>query len=374
MRAPGRLVEATIDLHAYSRNLSSVRSLLKQGTKVMVVVKGNAYGHGIVQIAKAAEKLGVEYLGVVCLFEGRQIREAGIKTPVLLLNYTDEASVAEALTLDLALNVMDDEVLARIIREAKRMKKRAVVHVKIDSGMHRLGVFPSDAIAFITKVASAENIYLEGVFTHFADADGEDLLFTYEQLAVFKKIINKLNVIGIKPPLIHAANSAATLRIPESHFTMVRPGKILYGPLPDASYSLPFVSEPILTLKTKIVQMRRIGKGESVGYGRSFIAKRKMHIAALPIGYADGFRRAPKNYGEVLVKGRRASLVGRVSMDQSSIDVTAIPNVKVGDEVVIIGKQGNEQITAQAVADQIGTISYEVLTSLAQRITRVYKE
>lgn len=374
MRAPGRLVEATIDLQAYSRNLSSVRSLLKDGTKVMAVLKGNAYGHGIVQVAKKAVELKVDYLGVVCLFEARQLREAGIKAPILLLNYTDEVSLEEALTLDLAINVMDTRVLAKLGEIAKKKKKQAKVHVKIDSGMHRLGVMPKEALSFIKKVAATENIYLEGIFTHFADADGEDLSFTLEQLKVFKAIVDELIGMGIRPPLIHTANSAATLRIPESHFTMVRPGKILYGPLPDASYSLPFVSEPILTLKTKIVQMRRIGKGESVGYGRSFIAKRKMHIAALPIGYADGFRRAPKNYGQVLVKGRRASLVGRVSMDQSSIDVTSIPGVQIGDEVVIIGKQGNEQITAQAVADQIGTISYEVLTSLAQRITRAYKE
>lgn len=374
MRAPGRLVEAHIDLQAYSRNLSSVRSLLKRGTKVMAVVKGNAYGHGIVQIAKTAEKLGVEYLGVVCLFEARQIRDAGVKTPVLLLNYTDQESLEEAVDLGLAVNVIDRDVLTKLSSIAKKKGRSVSVHVKIDTGMHRLGVMPSEAVSFIKKVVSKENIYLEGIFTHFADADGEDLSFTYEQLQVFKKVIDELADKGIKPPLIHAANSAATLRVPESHFTMVRPGKILYGPLPKANYSLPILSEQILTLKTKIVQIRKIKKGESVGYGRTFVAKREMYIAALPVGYADGFRRAPKNFGEVLVRGRRAQLVGRVSMDQSSIDVTGIEGVSVGDEVIIIGKQGNEEISAQQVADQIGTINYEVTTSLAERITRVYKE
>lgn len=374
MSAHGRLVIAEVDLGLFESNYIFVRSLLSPKTKLMAVVKGNAYGHGIVPVAKKAEKMGVDCLGVVCLFEARKLREAGIKLPILLLNYTDEESLNEALDLDLAVNVMDLEILNSLSAKARQKKRTATVHVKVDSGMHRLGIMPGEAVSFITKVAKTRHIFLEGIFTHFADADGEDLSFTYEQLKIFNKIVNELAKKGINPPLIHAANSAATLRVPESHFTMVRPGKILYGPLLKAEYSLPFVSEPILTLKTQVVQMRRIRKGESVGYGRSFVADRKMLIAALPIGYADGFRRAPTNYGEVLVKGRRASLVGRVSMDQSSIDVTSVPNVEVGDEVIIVGKQGSEQITVQDVADQIGTISYEVITSFAERITRVYKE
>ncbi|MDP3940917.1 MAG: alanine racemase [bacterium] len=373
MLIPGRLVTAEIDLGLYGKNYRSVRSLLSSKTKLMAVVKGNAYGHGIVRIAKKAEQLGADYLGVICLFEARLIREAGIKLPILLLNYTDEQSLDEALELDLSVNVMDDDILQALSKKAKQKRKTATVHVKIDTGMHRLGVLPKDAVAFVSKVAKAEHSRLEGVFTHFADADNEDLTFTYEQLTVFTEVIAKLSKLGIHPPMIHAANSAATLRIPESHFTMVRPGKILFGPLPNASYTLPFVSESILTLKTKIVQIRRIGRGESVGYGRSFIAKKDMVIAALPIGYADGFRRSP-NYGDVLVNGTRAPLVGRVSMDQSSVDITHIPGTEVGDEVILIGKQGSKEITTEEIADRIGTINYEVLTSLAERVQRVYKE
>lgn len=374
MKNPGRLVTAEIDLQAYSRNFSSIRSLLKPSTKLMAVVKGNAYGHGIVPIAKHAEKLGADFFGVVCLYEARQLRTAGITKPILLLNYLDEEGVDEALDLDLALNVMDESVLKAVNESAKLKKKKAIVHVKVDSGMHRLGVMPDDALGFIAKVAAAEHVELEGIFTHFADADGEDLAFTYEQLKVFKEIVEELAERGIKPPLIHAANSAATLRIPESHFTMVRPGKILYGPLPSVTYALSFVSEPIMTLKTQIVQIRQIKTGESVGYGRPFIAKSDTFIAAIPVGYADGFRRAPQNFGEVLVKGKRAPLVGRVSMDQSSIDISHIKNVRVGDEVILIGKQEKDEITAEEIMEKIGTISYEVLTSLAERVTRVYKE
>lgn len=370
---PGRLVTADIDLQAYERNYSSIRSLLNPATHIMAVVKGNAYGHGIVAIAKKAESLGVRYFGVVCLFEARQLRESGITTPILLLNYTDEEGVDEALDLSLSINVMDEQILRKVSDSAKKKGKKARIHVKIDTGMHRLGVVPNAAVSFTEKAMNAEHVELEGIFTHFADADGEDLAFTYEQLRVLKEVVDSLAKRGITPSLIHAANSAATLRIPESHFTMVRPGKILYGPLPRAKYSLPFVSEPILTLKTKIVQIRRVGKGESVGYGRTFVAKKDILIAALPIGYADGFRRSP-NFGEVLVRGMRAPLVGRVSMDQSSIDVTNIAGAAVEDEVVVIGNQGNDEITAQEVADKIGTINYEVLTSLAERVTRVYHE
>lgn len=373
MIAPGRLVLAEIDLGLYEKNYHALRLLLKPSTKLMVVVKGNAYGHGIVPIAKKAEELGADYFGVVCLFEARQLRDAGIKTSILLLNYTDEESLDEALDLHLAINVMDEQVLHSISQKAKKKNKNAVVHVKIDSGMHRLGVMPQEAVAFAEKVSKTPHVFLEGIFTHFADADGEDLSFTYKQLAVFTKIVGELSKKGINPPLIHAANSAATLRVDRSHFTMVRPGKILYGPLPKAAYKLPFDAKPILSLKTKIVQIRQIETGETVGYGRTFTAKNPMQIAALPVGYADGFRRRP-NFGEVLVGGKKAKILGRVSMDQSSIDVTGCKNVKVGSEVVLIGKQGEEEITAQDIADKIGTINYEVLTSLAQRVTRVYKE
>ncbi len=373
MIGPGRLVRTEIDLRLFGKNYSSVRSLLKSSTKLMVVVKGNAYGHGIVPIAKKAEGLGADYFGVVCLHEARLLRNAGIKKPILLLNYTDIDGLDEALDLELSLNVVDHDVLYALSRKAGERKKQALVHVKIDSGMHRLGVTPDDAVSFINTVSQTQSIVLEGIFTHFASADEDDLSFTYQQLSIFKKIVGSLRKLGITPPLIHAANSAATLRVPESHFSMVRPGKILYGPLPSVSYALPFVSKPIMSLKTQIVQIRQIQKGEIVGYGRTFVAKRNTRIAAIPVGYADGFRRAPKNFGEVLVKGKRAPLAGRVSMDQSSIDISHIKNVRVGDEVVIIGKQGKDEISAEDVMEKIGTISYEVTTSLTERVTRVYR-
>lgn len=375
MRASGRLVEACISLKDFSYNISAIRSLLKPGTKIMAVVKGNAYGHGIVPIAQAAEKLKVDYFGVVCLYEGRMLREAGVITPILLLNYTDSQSLEEAVDLNLTLNVMDDDVLRSLSMIVSKKQKEVSVHVKVDTGMHRIGVPAVGAADFITRVVATEGVRFEGVFTHFADADGDDLSFTYQQLAVFNSLLKNLESKGIRPQIVHAANSAAILRVPESHFSMVRPGKILYGPLSMADAdSLPFLSRQIMTLKTRVVQMRTVEKGESVGYGRAFIAGSKRIIAALPIGYADGFRRAPKNFGEVLIRGCRAPLVGRVSMDQSSIDITEIPGVEVGDEVIILGKQGDDSITEQEIAEKIGTIGYEVMTSLAERVTRVYKQ
>lgn len=367
-----RLVWAEINLDHFSYNISSVRKLLSPETKVMAVVKANAYGHGIVPIAKKAEAVGVDYLGVVCLYEARQLRNAGITLPILLLNYTDEESIADAVTLDLRITVMDEAVLKAVSREAQKQHKTVNIHVKVDSGMHRLGLLPKEALAFITMIKAYPTVILEGIFTHFATSDEESLDFTNEQLAQFTQVIDTLKSEGISPPLIHAANSAAVLRVPSTHFTMVRLGKILYGTAPSEEFTLPFIPKPVLTLKTNIIQIRTIPKGDSVGYGRSFVATRETRVAALPIGYADGFRRGPQNFGEVLVCGKRAPIIGRVSMDQSSIDVTDIPQAKVGDEVVIIGSQGNEAITVQEVATQIGTISYEVLASLSSRVTREY--
>lgn len=337
----------------------------------MAVVKANAYGHGIVPIAKQAEQLGVDYFGVACMYEARELRHAGIKTPILLLGYTDVDSLDETLRLDLSINVMDSEVLSALSHKAKKIGKKATIHVKIDSGMHRLGVMPNQAEDFIKEVIKKPNIFLEGIFTHFADADSEDLGFTYHQLAVFDFLINKLKADGICPPLIHAANSAAVLRVPKSHFTMVRTGKILYGPLPGNIAGIPYISKPVLTLETKIVQLRTIPKGESVGYGRKYITDKTRYIAAIPVGYADGFRRNP-NFREVLVRGKKAPLIGNVSMDQASIDVSEIPHVTVGDRVVLIGKQGREEITTEDIASKLKTINYEVLTSLSQRIQRLY--
>lgn len=367
-----RLTWAEISRDNFSRNFTNIKKLVGPKVKIMAVVKANAYGHGIVQISKWAEGLGASYLGVVCLGEAEKIRLAGIKLPVLILNYLDPDGLKTALELNLTINVMDKAVLQKLDVLARKMGKKAAIHVKIDSGMHRAGITPDKTIPFISQVENYKNIYLEGIFTHLATADEKNLEYTYQQLSVFENIIKKLQDKNINPPLIHAANSAATLRLKNAHYKMVRPGIILYGLPPSEEFRLPFNPDPVLTLKTIIIQIREIQKGEAVGYGRKFIAGKTTRVGLLPVGYADGFRRAPQNWQYVLVHGKKAPLLGRVSMDQSSIDVTNIPDVKVGDEVVLIGKQGNINLTSQIVGSNIGTINYEVITSISERVERIY--
>lgn len=366
-----RLVVAQINLSHFASNFSSVKNLIGPKTKMMAVVKANAYGHGAVEIAKCAEKIGADYLGVACLYEAKQLRDCGIQAPILILGYSDSKTLRNAVDLDLSLNIMGESLLKDLDKFARRENKVAKVHVKIDTGMHRLGLMPEEAIDFIPRIENYKNIKLEGIFSHFATSDGSDLSFAKEQLNLFKNTVTKLKKKGVSPP-IHISNSAATLRLPQSHLDMVRPGIILYGLPPSLDFKLPFIPKPVLTLKTKIVQIRLIHKGESVGYGRTFKAQRDTLVAALPVGYADGFRRAPKNWGNVLVQSQKAPLLGRVSMDQSSIDVTHMPGVKVGEEVVLIGKQGQEEITARDVENQLGTIGYEVLTGLSSRVSYIY--
>lgn len=346
--------------------------IIGRSTKIMAIVKANAYGHGAIEIAKYAEKMGVACFGVVCLYEAKILRASGINKPILILNYTDPDSVVDSLDHNITLNVMDEDVIKVVNRYGRKRNKIIQIHVKIDSGMHRLGLSKQQALRFIPKIEQYKNVAFEGIFTHFATADENNLDFAYQQLWQFQTVIDKLAEKGIHPPFIHAANSAATLRIPNARFNIVRPGIILYGLAPSQDFTLPFKPRPVLTLKAIITQIRKIKKGETVGYGRTFCAQKDTSVAALPIGYADGFRRAPANFGFVLVKGLKAPILGRVSMDQTSIDITGIPNVKAGDEVVIIGEQSGGKITAEDVASQIGTINYEIVSTVAARVSRVY--
>ncbi|MBI2616891.1 alanine racemase [Candidatus Gottesmanbacteria bacterium] len=358
------------NLQNYTRNFQNIRKLIGPTVKIMAVVKANAYGHGISCIGPHAGKIGADFFGVVCLDEAQELREIGIAKPILILNYTDTGSIEEAINLKLRLNVMDEKVLKTLNRIARKNGVRAPIHVKVDTGMHRLGLAPSDALHFIKKIEGFPNIFLEGLFTHFASADEKSLAFTRDQLQIFQEFLATLSKKGINPPVIHAANSAAALRLHQSHFSMVRPGIALYGLSPSPDFRLPVNLHPVLSFKTIVTQIRQIRKGESVGYGGTFTASQKMLVATLAVGYGDGFRRAPRNWGEVLIKGKRAKIIGRVSMDQASIDVTKIPEVCLGDEVVLIGKQGNEEISATHVATKIGTINYEVITTLTERVER----
>ncbi len=368
-----RLSFAEINFSNYAYNFSQIQKLVGPKVNIMAVVKANAYGHGAVPIAKKALGIGARYLGVVCLYEARQLREAKIKAPILILNYTDPGSIKEALKLKLTLTVMDEEVLKTIDKEAKKLGQKAKIHIKVDTGMHRGGALPEETLKLATVTENHKNVYLEGIFTHFAASDEKDLSFTITQLAVFNKLLKLLKDKKINPPLIHCANSAATLRLPPTYFDMVRPGVIMYGLPPSHDFKLPFTPRTVLSWKTIVAQIKRLKKAETVGYGRTWKAKKETLMALLPIGYADGYSRALSNCWHVLIKGKKAPIVGRISMDQTVADITDIKDVEVGDEAVLIGKQGKEEITADSIAKQLGTINYEVVAKLASRVSRVYR-
>lgn len=366
-----RLVWAEINVRNFIYNLQSVKKLLRLDTKIMAIVKANAYGHGAVPLAKAAIENGASHLGVVCLYEARQLRESGITAPILILNYIDSDSLEACVDLNLTLNIMDESLLSKLNEISKKKNKITPIHVKIDSGMHRLGLLPEEAIPYLSTIQNYKYIKLEGVFTHFATSDEKTLDFANVQLQAFTKFLASLKKHHIHVPIIHAANSAAAMRIPESHFDLVRPGNILYGMAPSGDFQSPFVPRPVMSLKTNIVQIRTIEEGETVGYGRTFMASSPTRVAAIPVGYADGFRRSP-NWGSVLIRGQFAPLLGRVSMDQSSIDITQVHQAAVGDEVVLLGSQGTNLITVDDIAKKLGTINYEVTTALAARVSREY--
>ena len=376
---PDRLTAATINLAHYKHNLMCIRKNVGEGVRIMAVVKANAYGHGIARIAQAAVESGVSYIGVASLGELKLVREARVDTPVLLLNYLEADSFSEAIQHHASITVMDTNAVNALQKTAEMMSAIVNVHLKIDTGMHRAGCDPHQVVELAKLVEAAPNLNLEGVYTHLAESEAPGGDFTREQLHVFQICLNLLQDAGIRPKLIHAANSAATIASPEAHFTMVRPGLITYGlnPFDDEHEKYSYVAEnfkPVLSLASQVVFVRTIEPGETVGYGRRWKAERPSTLALLPVGYGDGWRRSPQPARQILIRGQFTPMVGNVSMDQTVVDVTDIPDVAVGDEAILIGEQGENRIAAEDVAEAYGTINYEVVTSLTERVERKYKD
>lgn len=373
-----RLTSAEINLAQYRHNISMIQSHLGTGVHLMAIIKANAYGHGIEHIAKAASEAGATHLGVVSLGELKQARSAVPNIPILLINYIDAASISEALAYKASITVMDLDILTAIEAAAQSANTIAVLHIKIDTGMHRAGCDPSEVLAIAQKIENSPYLKLDGIFTHLAESEDPDSTFTILQLDTFRSCIAELASHGVHPPLIHCANSAATIAYPESHFTMVRPGIITYGINPFPKGHLQYQAtadtfQPILTLKTRVIHTRTIAAGESVGYNRRWQAKRPSTIALIPVGYGDGYRRTPHGATHVLIHGTRAPIIGSIAMDQTVVDITDITKtITIGDEVVLIGTQNHTSITIDDIASMYQTINYEVVTSLAARVERRY--
>lgn len=354
---------AEVDLSLLRANIRRFKRLAARRAKTLFVVKANAYGHGALACAKAAEPL-VDWLGVSSVEEGIALREAAIRRPVLVLGslYPFESFLAAA-EFGLVPTVASYESARRLVESAKRIKRPVSCHVKIDTGMNRIGVRAEEGLRVIEFLASQKPSLIGGVYTHFSCADS-DAAFTGRQLAAFRGALAAIARRGLRCGLRHAANSAGALEFPQSRLDMVRPGIALYGVYPGF--------KPIFSLKTKVIFIKNVPKGGAIGYGAAYKTKRPSRIATIPMGYADGLARRLSNRGEVLVCGRRCRIVGRISMDMTTIDVTAVPQARVGEDVVVLGAQGKEEITARQLAGLLGTIPYEVLCSVSARVPRVY--
>jgi len=367
----GKQAYAVVNLKAIASNVREVKARVGPHVKIMAVVKADAYGHGAVEVAKVASQAGADWLGVAFPEEGAELRKAGLQAPILVLGPTppSQANLVVAFGLDQMLCSLP---LAKALSHlASGQRKPVGVHLKVDTGMGRLGIVPSEALKFAKRVRSLPGLSLKGLMTHLATA-GEDRAYALHQLKLFLEVEETLRGAGIEFPLRHAANSAAVLDLPEAFLDMVRPGIMLYGCYPFLAPSRIVKLQPALLLKARVAYLKMVHKGMSVGYGRTFIASRQSRVAILPLGYADGVSHLLSNRGEVLIKGRRAKVVGRVCMDMLMVDVTDIPQVKVGDEAVIYGRQGGETISVEEVAKSLGTISYELLCRINKRIPRVY--
>lgn len=364
---------ATVDLTALAHNLLQLRRILSPGCNIMPVVKANAYGHGAVETAQALIAHGVERLAVFSIEEGIVLRQAGIAVSIVILGPVFPQQVDDLFAHQLTPVVSDPSILTALGRQAAQGSSPYPIHLKIETGMGRLGVTQPELETIVSKRTFPSSLYLEGLLSHLADSDGVDPESTYQQIERFEQALRVVRAEGFSVPLIHLANSAGIVRFPSAHYSLVRPGIMLYGYHTMPPSVQPPDLRPVLSLTTRIAQLRLIQPGETVSYNRTFMARRLTRIAVLPIGYSGGISRHLSNRGLVLIRGQRASIAGIVCMDMVMVDVTEIPDVTVGDEVVLIGQQGTERITAHDIAEWSGTISYEVLCAISPQIPRFYR-
>ena len=392
-----RATVAEIDLNAFKHNLGRIRSLLKPQVKIMAVVKADGYGHGAVPCARAALEAGADWLGVAILEEGVELRNSGIDSPILVMGSIFPDDGKDLVHYDLSTSVSGFALAQALSRQAEKQGKTVGVHIKIDTGMGRLGMRPEDLPNFVEQAQELKNLRMEGIFTHLSSADEADPEFTLGQLSRLSQAVDSMKSKGIELSMVHAANSSAILNFPDSHLDMARPGIVLYGTLglggkysnPNQTASpgvsnlsprrvVPSVSklalrqEPVMRWKSKILQINKLPKGTPVSYNRKFTTGRESLIATLPVGYGDGLNRALSNNMDVLVRGQRAPQVGTICMDLCLIDVTDIKGVQCEDEVVLFGQQENETITVDEMSERCGTISYEILCNVGKRVPRVY--
>ncbi len=365
---------ALIDIEAFRSNFRVVRSMIGSGVNIMPIVKANAYGHGMVPLSRAAIEEGAAMLGVARSTEAFALREAGIRHRTLIFEIVPPEHEERCLIEECELTVTSEQTARRIDAVAKRLNRTARVHVKIDSGMGRLGIPSATAADAIPIIARLPNLAIESIYSHFATSEAEDQAFAREQLDRFRAVLSSLRSSGIAPPLVHMANSGAILAFPEAHFSMVRPGLMLYGSVPRRGMQGEAVLKPVLSLRSVVTQVKTVSAGTTISYGRRYTASRQTRIATIPIGYADGYSRLLTNKGTVLINDRRFPVAGTVCMDHMMADVGMDGNVQEGDHVTLIGREGSEEIRTWDIAELMQTIPYEVTCLIGARVPRVVLE
>lgn len=363
---------ARIDLTALAGNVRALKQHIGPSVELMAVVKANAYGHGATPVAQTALQHGASRLAVARTDEGVELRQAGITAPILVMGYELPARAEILVSHQLTTTVNTLEMAEALNARAVALGVKATVHLKIDTGLSRFGLMPDEAPSFAARLSSMPGLDIEGAFTHFSEADSSDPAYTRQQLATFLDTLAAMTGMGVRLRWRHAANSAAVLDLPETHLDAVRPGIALYGLNPGATQPPAVPLRPVLSLHSRVARVRELSPGVGVSYGRTFITHQPTLAALVPIGYGDGYHRLLSNRGAVLIRGQRARILGRVCMDNIIVDASDIPGVRQDDEVVLIGRQGAETLSADDVAAWAQTIHYEITTGLLPRLPRVY--
>ena len=351
-----------INLDAIASNVKNIKELIGEKKELMAVLKGNAYGHDVLETSSIVLNNGASRLAVARLEEGIFLRKTGITVPILILGLTLKQQAELLVSYNITPTVCEYEMIEKLSESAFKEDKIVKVHLKVDTGMGRIGISPNHVLNFIKKVKVLKNVEIEGIFTHFSVADEKDKTYTEKQFRKFMQVLTVLEKEEIKIPIKHVGNSATLLDLPHMWLDLVRPGISIYGLYPSTEVQKTIKLIPAHSFKTRIVFLKELSMGESISYGRTYTTnQRRTKVASLPLGYADGYNRLLSNQGEVLVRGRRFPIIGRVCMDQTMIDVTNLPQVEIGDEVVLWGRQGHEEITVEEIAEKIGTINYEIV-------------
>lgn len=380
------LTWAEVDLNAYAHNIAELKKLTGKGTRLMAVVKADGYGHGAVEIARQALISGAQNIGVARIDEALHLRQAGIDAPILIFGYTPPDMAGALILYDLTQTVYSAATARVMSAIAGRLGKKITVHIKVDSGMGRLGLLLTElaegdrpdgssraAVQEALAISRLPGLTVEGLFTHFATADAVDKSYADRQLEKFLDFADRLGREGLEPPVKHAANSGALIDLPDSHLDMVRPGIATYGLYPSADVNHDNVAlKPVMTMKSRIVHLKQVPAGFNVSYGITYQTEKPTTIATVPVGYADGFSRLLSNRGHMLVHGRKVPIVGRICMDLTMLDVGNVPQAKIEDEVVVFGGHGNQAVSADRVAAELNTINYEIVSSVTGRVARVY--